>query len=62
MKIVIENDGKVETFEAQKAVIVTENLGEITLRRQNTGDSDALGLLELGKMHVEQAWILANKQ
>lgn len=62
MKITIENDGKVETFEAQKAVIVSENLGEITLQRHNAGDPDALGLLELGKMHVEQAWILANKR
>lgn len=62
MKITIENDGKIETFEAQKAVIVSENLGDITLRRQNAGDPDSLGLLEMGKWHIEQAWVNANSK
>lgn len=60
IKITIEHDAKIETLEADMAVLMLENGGNLSFVRKNAGDAAALGLLGLAVWHIKQAWLKAN--
>jgi len=60
INITIQQDNKVEHFEADKAAIVNQNGDKITLNAYNSSDTDVIGLLEVGKWHVKRDWEKTN--
>lgn len=61
VRITIENDGAIQRFEADSAVIMHQNQnGDLTLAKFNVSDALTVGLLEMGIWHAQKAWEGAN--
>ncbi len=58
----IESDGEVVNVEADHAVLVRQEDGNITVSRINAGTSEAFGLLKMAELHTQKEWELNNKK